>query len=186
MTRVRMTLMRTVRNGVVISLLAAAIAVAASAVAQSDAPSGGAAITSHTSADTKVVPNLDPDFAVLLIPDPQFYAMQPSGAPYNAIFHSAVANKAAVNLKAIVSTGDNVDNMNATQMAVARNAWQIATAADFAIVLTVGNHDCDALVAVPYVSYVGDRSSTLWYKTFHDLVHIRGGSLTCSSPTMHY
>lgn len=82
-----------------------------------------------------------PDFSVVAIPDPQYYAATYPSI-YNAQMTWVVNNKSAQNIVFAASMGDNVDNKDdAAQWTRAASAWDILAGGGVPYGLALGNHD---------------------------------------------
>ncbi|HEY3311515.1 MAG TPA: LamG-like jellyroll fold domain-containing protein [Anaerolineales bacterium] len=106
-----------------------------------------------------------PDFSLVVIPDPQYYASTYPSI-YNAQMNWVANNKTSSSIVFVAGLGDNVDvASNATQWTNAANAWDILDTAGVPYGLTAGNHDGAPSATATFNSYFGTQRFTgkSWY-----------------------
>ena len=101
-----------------------------------------------------------PDFSIVAIPDPQYYASTYPSI-YNAQMQWVADNQATNNIVYVASLGDNVDvASNLTQWDNADAAYDILDAAGVPYGLTLGNHDGAPSGTGNYNTYFGEARFT--------------------------
>ena len=101
-----------------------------------------------------------PDFTIIAIPDPQYYASA-YPAIYNAQMNWVVSNKNTSNIVYTISLGDNVDtSTDATQWARATTAFDILTTGGVPYGIVAGNHDGAPLATTNFTTNFGARKTS--------------------------
>lgn len=110
---------------------------------------------------------LTPDeFSIIVVPDPQVATVYTNNANYLGMVNWIHTNYSALNCKAVICTGDEVEDTRPARLAHAKVLWDQVLADGMVSMPIIGNHDYDGIEYLDWIAAMQGRFTTNFNAVF--------------------